>query len=71
MAGGLTYHRKVLSAADWIRDEETDDSVDNVPISPLTVERKRVASTDTGRERSPKKRSTKLTLKLPLRDKHK
>lgn len=72
MAGGLTYHRSVLSAADWGTFGAVDDSDDDLTLSPLTSERKRVAGADTGGE-SPPKRNMKLpgveTLKLPHRDK--
>jgi len=50
MAGGLTYHRSVLSAADWGTFGAVDDSNDDLTLSPLASERKRVASADTGSE---------------------
>ena len=70
MAGGLTYHRSVLSAADWGTFGAVDDSNDDLTLSPLASERKRVASADTGSESPPKRNMTGIeTLKLPHRDK--
>ena len=60
MAGGPTFYESVLSAVDLAGTEEEDSWDDDEPISPLTCERKRVASRETGSE-SPSKRT------LPLR----
>jgi hypothetical protein len=58
MAGGSTYHRSILPATDLAR-EEVDAWDDGDSISPLTSERKRVASRETGSE-SPLKRTLPL-----------
>ena len=60
MEGSSTYDQSTLSAADWAGREEIEPWVDEGSVSPLTCERKRAASTETGSE-SPLKRT------LPLR----
>jgi hypothetical protein len=60
MAGDANDHQSILSAADWAGKEEVEPWVDEGSVSPLTCERKRAASTETGSE-SPLKRT------LPLR----
>lgn len=60
MADGSACHQSTLSAADLAEKEEVDPWVADGSISPLTCERKRAVSTETGSE-SPLKRT------LPLR----
>lgn len=55
VAGVSTYHQSILSAADMAESEEVDIWVDEDPVSPLTCERKRIASTETGSESPPKR----------------
>lgn len=55
VAGVSTFHQSILSAADSAEREEVDIWVDEDPVSPLTCERKRVASTETSSESPPKR----------------
>lgn len=60
LTGGSTHNQSILSDSDWVGREEVEPWVDEGSVSPLTCERKRAASTETGGE-SPLKRT------LPLR----
>jgi hypothetical protein len=55
LADGSTYHESTLSAVDLDGREEVDIWVDEDSVSPLTCERKRVASAETGSESPPKR----------------
>lgn len=60
LADGSTYHQPTVSTVELVGSEEVDfDSwVDEDSVSPLTRERKRVASTETGSESPPKRTLT-------------
>ena len=61
MADGSTYDQPILSSVELVGSEEVDfDSWvdDDDSVGPLTRERKRVASTETGSESPPKRTLT-------------
>lgn len=60
MAVDSTYHQPIVPTIELVGGEEVDfDSwVDDDSVSPLTRERKRVASTETGSESPPKRTLT-------------
>jgi len=61
MTAGSTYHQPIVSTVELVGSEEVDfDSWvdDDDSVSPLTRERKRVASTQTGSESPPKRTLT-------------
>lgn len=67
MAGSLIYHQSMLSATDLAGREEAESWDDGDSISPLTSERKRVASREIGGESPPKRTLTLRGLQMPKR----
>lgn len=55
MRGASTCRQPIISEVEVTRSEEVDIWVDEDPVSPLTCERKRVSSTETGCESPPKR----------------
>ena len=60
MTHDSTYHQPIVSTVELVGGEEVnfDAWVDDESVSPLTRERKRVASTETGSESPPKRTLT-------------
>jgi hypothetical protein len=67
VAGGLTYRQSISPATDLAGREKVNSWVDGDSISPLTSERKRVASRETGNESPPKRTLTLRGLQMPKR----
>ena len=55
ITGGSTCRQPIISEVEVTGSEEVDIWVDEDSVSPLTCERKRVASTETGCESPPKR----------------
>lgn len=58
MTGGSTHHQSIVSTVELAGSDQADPWTDDDAVGPLTTERKRVASAETGSESPPKRTLT-------------